>query len=125
MLDPLFRRKQRGSRRRHLGIVVARNEAPTRAGGQIDDQLGIDGTDEFDDLPVQLDFHRRAAGLRMAHMNVNDGGAGLRRFQCRRSDLLRRDGEARMLLRLCQVACHRTGNNGFTCMHDKSRLSSV
>ena len=60
-----------------LGVVLARHEAAARAGGEVDDQVGAARADPLDHLAIELELHRRRAGLRVAHVDVGDRGARL------------------------------------------------
>ena len=59
---------------RVLRIVL---EARARAGGQVDQDVGPARADALDHLAIESTVHARLGGLRVANVDVDDGGAGL------------------------------------------------
>ena len=87
-------------------VVFARHEAAARAGGEIDDQIGIFVADALDHLAIMRQLHARPP-VRMADMDMRDRGADLGRFQRGIGDLLRRARQRGVLLHGGEIAGHR------------------
>jgi hypothetical protein len=75
-----------------------------RPPGPVDDDLAVALADAVDDVAVELDVHRRPAGGRVAHVDVDRSRALLGRGQAIVGDLRRRDRQVRRLLGAGQVA---------------------
>ena len=60
-----------------IGSSALGREAPAGAGGQVDDDVGAARADAVDHLGVERALHARQPGLRVAHMDMHDRGAGL------------------------------------------------
>ena len=80
-------------------IVLRGHEASAGAGREVEDQILVAGADALDDLAIEVKLHRRAPGRGIAHMDMRDGGARLRRLQAGVGDLRGRDRQMRRLLR--------------------------
>jgi len=75
MLDPQLGPEQPGAGTGHRGVGLARDIAAARARRQVDHHVLAGGADALDHLAVVADLHARAA-VRLADMDVGDGGAG-------------------------------------------------
>ena len=102
---------QRGAGCGHLGVVLARHKTLARAGGQVDDDVGIAGPHALHHFAVVLQFHARAA-IRIAHVNVRNGGAGLGCADAGVGNLFRRAGQVRVLLDVRDVAGDGAADDG-------------
>src|SRR6185312_10253511 len=60
-----------------LWVLVARHEACARPGGQVDEDVAAAAANAIHDLLVEGRVHAWSRSLRIAHMDVNDGRAGL------------------------------------------------
>ena len=98
-------------RRRIFEAVVADDDVAAHAAGQVDDDIDLAFTDALDYFAVVLRLHAEPAGLRLAHVNVNDGCACFGRFDRRRGDLLRRHRAMRALGHLGVIAGHGTADD--------------
>ena len=67
MGDPLLRQQQVGTGGGDFGIVLARQEAAARPGGEVDDQVDAACPDPLDHLAIERELHGRRAGLRVVH----------------------------------------------------------
>ena len=96
-------------------VLLVVEEARARAGGQIDQDVGILRADALDRLAVERLVHAGLGGLGIAHMDVHDRGAGLGGIEAGVGDLLGRDGHGRVLAGGVGRAGHRAGNHHFSC----------
>ena len=94
------------ARPRDPRVVLARHETAARAGREVDDQVGILVADALDHLAIMRKLHARPP-VRMADMDMGDGGADLGRLQRRIGDLLRRARQRGILLHRGEIAGHR------------------
>ena len=86
-------------------------EIAAHAGGQIDDDVLVLGANALHHLAIEMDAARALAGLGIADMAMNHGGAGGGRFERGIGDLLRRHRNGRMLADSVAGAGHRAGND--------------
>ncbi len=77
MLHALGGRPHRRGRVGHHRVVAAGHEPRAGTGGQVDHDVGAAVANPLHDFPIMGKFHRRTGGLRVAHMDMDDGGAGL------------------------------------------------
>ncbi len=96
MAHPLGRGLDGGSRPRLLRVLIARHEARPWAGGEVDQHVAAALADPVHHLAIERAVHARAGGLRIAHMNVDDGCAGLGGVDGGLGDLCRRHGDRRV-----------------------------
>ena len=75
-----------------LEPVLADADVAAHAAGEVDDDIDAAFADALDDLAIVAGGHAEGPRLRIAHVNVDDGGAGARRRECRIGDLRRADG---------------------------------
>jgi hypothetical protein len=68
--------------------VVADADVAAHAAGEIDDHVDLALADLLDDFTVVARGHAEGAGLRVAHVNVHDRGAGAGRRDGGIGDLL-------------------------------------
>src|SRR6202035_1448086 len=92
-----FRRREYRARSRLGRLVVARDETAARARRQVDDQVGIAAANTLDHLAIVFELHAGPPAVRLAHVDVADGGTCLCRTDAGLRDLLRRDRERRVL----------------------------
>ena len=71
--------------------MVADTDVASHAAGEIDDDVDLAFADALHDLAVVARRHAEGAGLRIAHVDVDDGGAGAGGLDGRIGDLLRGD----------------------------------
>ena len=88
------------------GIVGVVLEARAGTGGEVDQDVGAARADALDHLAVERAVHAGLGGLGVAHMNVDDGGAGLGGVDAGMGDLLRRHRHGRVLARRVGRAGH-------------------
>ncbi len=91
--------------------MIADDDVPAHAAGEIHDHVDLAFADALDDLPVVLRFHAEFAGFRFAHMDVHDGGSRLRCRDGGSGDLFRRDRAMRALGDLGVIAGDCTGDD--------------
>ena len=89
--EPVARRRSCPSRRRRRErrVGAAEHEVAAHAGGQVEHDVDVGRAHALDDLAVQRRIARALAGLRVADVDVGDGGAGARGLDRRRRDVLR------------------------------------
>src|SRR5260221_3652449 len=113
MLDPPFGAEEVGARSGDCRIFVARLEAAARSRGEVDDQRIVFGADVLDHLAVVREIHRPRYGVGMSDVDVDSSGACHSRLQGGVRDLLQRDRQRGVHLRLCQIARHPAGEHRF------------
>jgi hypothetical protein len=125
MLQALLRADQVGPRA-ELERLFARSdvEIAAHAGGQVDDHVSAGGADAVDHLGIELHVARALAGLRIAHVHVADGGAGLGGFDGGIGDLLRRHRNGGMLADRVAGAGDGAGHDDFG-VHGMAPLSQL
>ena len=89
MREPLLRAGHVGAVRveRERRIDAAEHEVAAHPGGQVDDRVDVGGAHALDHLAVELDVARAAARRGIAHVDVDDRGAGAGRLDRRVGDL--------------------------------------
>ncbi len=95
----VFRTPQRAGRTglgRVLGIVLKAGAGPCC---QVDQDVGSARTDALHHLAIERAVHAGLGGLRIAHMDVDDRGAGFGGIDRGLGNLLRRDRHRRILAR--------------------------
>ena len=111
MLHALFRRAEHAfgpGLRWVMRIVV---KARARPGGKIDQYVGAARPDALDRLAIMRGLHARLAGIRIAHVDVDDGGARLCGVDRRCGDLRGRHRHRRVAPRRIGRAGHRAGDD--------------
>ncbi len=88
-------------------------QVAAHAGGEVDDHVGVALADALDHLAVQRHVAARLAGLRIAHMAVGNGGAGLGCLDGGGGDFLGRDRDGRVFADGVASAGHRAGDDDF------------
>src|SRR5712691_5004186 len=76
-----------GARSRLLRVLVARHEARAGAGGEVDQHIAAASPDAVDHVPVEGRVHAGPGGLRVAHVDMDDGRAGVGSVDRRLRDL--------------------------------------
>src|SRR5262249_57723688 len=99
-------------------LVVGGDEAPAGARRQVDDQVGIAAANTLDHLAIVFELHAGPPAVRLAHVDVADGGACLCCTDAGVRDLLGRDRERRVLCASRETASDCAGQNGR--LHDSS-----
>src|SRR5277367_4982997 len=97
--------------RRILQPVIAHHDVAAHAAGEIHEHIDFALADALDDFAVVLGLHAEGAGFGFAHVNVNDGGAGLGGRDGRGGDLFGGDGAVRALGDLGVIAGDGAGND--------------
>src|SRR5882762_1671068 len=90
--------------RRVLQTMIADDDVAAHAAGEVDDDVDLALADALDDLAVVPGLHAECAGLGIANVDVNDGGAGVCGRDGGGRDLFGRDGAVRALRYLGIVA---------------------
>jgi hypothetical protein len=104
----LGRQPERGSWSRLLRVLLARNEARPRARGEVDEDVGPAVTDPLHHFAIERELHARAGGLRVAHMDVNNGGPGFGGVDRGLGNLWRGHGHSGVSTGRVRRARHRT-----------------
>ncbi|MCY1547832.1 hypothetical protein D9M68_839120 [compost metagenome] len=114
MLEALQRADQVGAGAEFQGLLAtAYLQVAAHTGGEVDDDVGVALADALHQLAVQRHVAARLAGLRVAHMAVGDGGAGLGGLDGGGGDFLRGDGNGRVLADGIAGAGDGTGDDDF------------
>jgi hypothetical protein len=71
-------------------VLVTGHEPRPRSGGEIDEDVASACPDPVHHFAVEREIHARPRGLRIAHMNVDNGRSSFAGIDCRLRDLLRR-----------------------------------
>src|SRR5207237_3132532 len=98
-------------------IRVADDKVAAHAGAEVDDDVDIAAPDPLDHLAVPVGMPAALAGLRIADVDVGDGGAGPGRLDDGVGDLPGRDRDGRVLADRVARAGDRAG-------HDDLRLQT-
>ncbi len=88
-----------------VGSALVVRKPRARAGGEVDEHVGAARPDALDHLAIERVVHARLGGLRIAHVDVHDGRAGLGGIDRGAGDLFRRHRHRR-------VAAGRVGRAG-------------
>src|SRR5580658_2087758 len=97
--------------RRVPQAMIAHHDVAAHAAGEIHDHIDFAFADALDDFAVVLGLHAEGAGFGFAHVNVDDGRAGLGGRDGRGGDLFRGDGAVRALGDLGVIAGDGAGND--------------
>ena len=90
MREPLDPADQVGALDERRRVLRVEHQVAAHAGGGVDDDVDVAGADPLDRLAVERDLARALPGLRVAHVDVHDRGAGPRRRDAGLGDLLGR-----------------------------------
>ena len=93
-------------------LVAPEHEVPAHAGGEVEHDVHPGGADLVHDLLVELGVAGAVAGLGIAHVDVHDRRARLRRLDGRGGDLLGRDRHVRAPADRVAGAGDGTGDEG-------------
>ena len=105
MAHALFLADEVRTGRRRIGqSLVTDADVAAHAAGQIDDDVDLALADALDDFAVVARLHAEDPALRVAHVDMHDGGAGMRRVDRRLRDLLRSHRAVRALRELGVIA---------------------
>jgi hypothetical protein len=96
VLDALGRSLEHGVGAGLRRVLLVMEEARARAGGQVDEHVGVLLADALDRLPVERLVHAGLGGLGIAHVDVHDRGARLGRIEAGVGDLLGRHRNGRL-----------------------------
>src|SRR3569833_598939 len=77
--------------RRVFQAVVAHTNVATHTAGEVDDHVDLALADTLHDLPIEPRLHTEGPSLRIAYVDMDDGGASLGRLNGGIGDLLGRD----------------------------------
>ena len=113
VMQPLERLYQRGARAADRGVFLAGRKTRAFAGGQVDQHVTAGIANPFDDLAKQRRIAGSHSGLGIAHVDVHDRGARLRRIDAVAGDMLGRDRIIRMLALIVVAAADGAGQDDF------------
>ena len=95
-------------------IIVVDHKIPSHTRCQIDQYISPTVSNPFHRIFEQVDVTAANTRFRVAHVDVDDRGPGIRRLYCRISNLFRRDRHVGMLADGITCSSHRTGDDHFS-----------
>ena len=95
-------------------IIVVDHEIPSHTRCQVDQYISPTVSNPFHRIFEQINVPATNSCFWVAYVDMNDRGPGIRRLDCRVSNLFRRDRHVGVLADRISCSCHRTGDNHFS-----------